>query len=226
MKTWDGGDLTGEWLFTYKIDGVRALKKDGKWYSRAGKELYNIPDVPYDDVEVYLGNWNDTVSAVRTKTFVAIPEDCIYSLNPIDHRLIRFMSPNPNSESIKVNLKIALEIGYEGLVLYQGDKVLKVKPIDTVDVRVCHLIEGKGKYTNMLGAVITPYGKVGTGFTDNDRAYFWLNKEEILDQIIEVSYMELTRDGKFRHPRFIRLREDKDTATHTPRIENNSPAGL
>jgi ATP-dependent DNA ligase len=96
--------------------------------------------------------------------------------------------------------------GYEGLVLRQGDRWLKVKPKETYDVLVTGIVEGTGKYAGKLGALITDMGKVGTGFTDKDREDLFTLP---INTIIEVECMELTPKGKFRHPRFIRVRYDK-----------------
>ena len=61
----------------------------------------------------------------------------------------------------------------------------------------------------VLGAFLTPMGKVGTGFTDGERGQFWRERNQLLSQMVEVSCMQVTSDGKFRHPRFVRLRPDK-----------------
>ena len=58
-----------------------------------------------------------------------------------------------------------------------------------------------------MGALLTEYGKVGTGFTDAQRETF--TKENSIGLLIEVEYMEMTGGLKFRHPRYIRIRHDK-----------------
>jgi ATP-dependent DNA ligase len=66
-----------------------------------------------------------------------------------------------------------------------------------------------------MGALQTAMGKVGTGFTDEDREHFWdldwnRNPDGTFKPVmIEVSCMQLTPDGKFRHPAFERIRYDK-----------------
>ncbi|MEE8597957.1 MAG: hypothetical protein V3S69_00265 [Dehalococcoidales bacterium] len=86
-----------------------------------------------------------------------------------------------------------------------------IKPSETHDVLVTDVIEGTGKYVGMMGALMTPMGKVGTGFTDADRKWFWdtriVNKD--LPLLIEVECMSVTKNGKFRHARFKRIRWDK-----------------
>lgn len=223
-KNWSGKDLKGVWHVTIKIDGVRALWNDGSgkgqcegdvgWYSRNGKPLYNLPRMPkgIKDVEVYCGGFKETIERVRAKTRyrpIAISE--LYSLDPLDKRLEGMMLTDPRANLIKEMMKGAIASGYEGLVLRQGDTWLKVKPTETYDVPVIDMLHGTGKHHGRMGALITPMGKVGTGFTDAEREDWWSNKFERTkgDTIIEVECMKLTDDGKFRHPRFVRLRPDK-----------------
>ena len=52
--------------------------------------------------------------------------------------------------------------------------------------------------------VILPHG-----FSDEEREDIWANQEKYGDAIIEVGAMSLTKDGKFRMPRFHRFRWDK-----------------
>ena len=61
-----------------------------------------------------------------------------------------------------------------------------------------------------MGALITEMGKVGTGFTDINREW-WADpcRDLPVPYIIEVECMGLTKNGKFRHPRFKRIRWDK-----------------
>jgi ATP-dependent DNA ligase len=74
-------------------------------------------------------------------------------------------------------------------------------------VKITGLQAGLGKHQGKLGAFLTDMGKVGTGLTDHERVLY--NTPDMIGQIIEVECMELTDDGKFRHPRFVRLRFDK-----------------
>lgn len=90
---------------------------------------------------------------------------------------------------------------------------IKIKPVNDVDLLVESLVQGEGKYSGMLGAVIVKHrGKrvnVGSGFSDEQRAEFWTNPMLLKGKIIEVQYHEETPDGSLRHPRFVRIREDK-----------------
>lgn len=79
--------------------------------------------------------------------------------------------------------------------------------IKTYNVEVTGLVAGKGRYLGKVGALITPMGRVSVGLTSEQRAEFVFIP---LGTIIEVECMELTKTGKFRRPRFVRLRPDKE----------------
>lgn len=225
-KPWNGKDLKGTWEFTLKIDGVRAFWVGDGWVSRNGKPLYNMPRVlnaqleSGEGFEVYCfapgrsskENYKATIERVRAKNKLRpIAADDLYSLSPLDVRLRRFAYLDPTKERIEYELQRALADGYEGLVLRQGDKWLKVKPIETYDVKVTGIIEGTGKHKGRMGALMTDMGKVGTGFSDFERIQWWEAEypEAVAGALIEVECMQLTPAGKFRHPRFVRIRYDK-----------------
>lgn len=221
----------GIWEITLKIDGVQAQYRSGVPTSRNGKPLYNLPSMKDGDYEVFLGDFKSSISACRTHEGKKIPSTNLYRLEPeIDTRLKFDKIINPTPEKIMELMQAALERGFEGLVLRgpNGER-LKVKDKDNYDVVVIGVIEGTGKFQGMMGALITPMGKVGTGFSNADRQKFWELRDYIegchncakkkatcrcphgpnYQMTIEVECMELTPDGKFRHPRFVRIREDK-----------------
>lgn len=239
-KPWKGNDLKGKFDITLKIDGVRMLRdKDGKPISRNGKPLYNLENVPMEitDAEIFYGSWETSITHVRSSVTDVGPVESqyVYSLFPtLDPRLYLGTVNNPTAEDINTALAIVVDQGHEGLVLReQGGKerLFKVKPHETYDVNVTGMIEGTGKHKGRMGALLTPKGKVGTGFTDKEREewYKWFTHQpctvfdefgdgpmeftlfgEARQPVIEVECWELTKDGKFRHPRYIRRRIDKE----------------
>lgn len=209
-KNYNGKPLKGEWLVSRKIDGVRALIGADGAYSRNGKPLFNLNHL-YEgarlDVEVFLGTWEATVSQVRSHAPNPVPRECVYSLDPLDARLILGTFLNPSPESIYEVMQREVDLGHEGIVLRQDQKWIKVKPLETYDVELTGIQPGTGKHEGRMGALLTPLGKVGTGFTDQQREE--LNNPIIIGELIEVECMSLTPSGKFRHPRFVRFRFDK-----------------
>lgn len=205
LKSWNNQPLKGEWLVTYKLDGVRAFVSNGQATSKAGKPLHNLSHIPDGDYEIYTGDWATSITAVRTKAGVPVDLADVYRLDPPAKMLIGPVLTNPEPEVISTMLDYALSLKYEGIVLRQGDVWLKVKPTTSYDVPILGFTEGKGRNTGKVGALVTSMGKVGTGLTDIDRLEFLTLP---IGTIIEVECMELTDNGKFRHPRFIRVRED------------------
>ena len=100
--------------------------------------------------------------------------------------------------------------------------LLKVKKFQTVDLRCVDIELGTGVNANRLGAITVefPYNgnlyqvKVGSGFTQEQRDYFWQNKNDILGKIVEVQYFEITQNQNggysLRFPVFCQVRNDKD----------------
>lgn len=92
---------------------------------------------------------------------------------------------------------------------------MKIKAADSVDIIVTGTQEGTGKAAGSLGALVCDFNgvsvNVGSGLSDDQRASFWANKDQLLGRIVEVLYHEITPDKSLRHPRFVRFR---DTLEH------------
>lgn len=89
--------------------------------------------------------------------------------------------------------------GFEGVMLNNIDSryevkrskdLIKIKDVKTVDLRVVDILQGTGKYAEMLGSAVVDYKGfrvgVGSGFSDYERSFFWDNQERLIGQIIEV----------------------------------------
>jgi len=108
-------------------------------------------------------------------------------------------------------------IGGEGLMLaransfYQSkrtDDLLKVKSYRDEEAVVLKYIPGKGKYIGLMGSLLveTKDGvrfKIGTGFTDKDRA-----EPPIIGSQITFRYRGRTKNGIPRFASFMRIRDD------------------
>lgn len=218
-RSWNGNRLDGEWLVTLKVDGIRAIWHDDVgWLSRANKPLYNIPSWQPGrprDCEVFVRTFRDTVRATRTRCrkedTPSISQEHLFGLAALDPRLHWGRLTDPDPATIRGQLQRANHRGYEGLVLRRGDLWLKVKPVETHDVAVTGCAEGNGKHRGRLGFVTTDKGAVGAGFSDAERKLLWADAKagRLVGEVIEVSCMQLTRDGRFRHPVFVRVRPDK-----------------
>ena len=119
-------------------------------------------------------------------------------------------------------------MGYEGIMINTADgmyrtkrvtDLLKVKSFKSADLLCLGVEEGTGRNAGRLGAILVEYKggvtKVGTGFTDEERDYFWNNVDEISGKIIETKFFEESMDEKteqvsMRFPVFVCVRNDKD----------------
>lgn len=116
---------------------------------------------------------------------------------------------------------------WEGLMLniadgyYQTKRtkdLLKIKEFFDADVVVKDVFEGEGKLKGTLGGIIVDYKgydvRVGTGFDDASRDYYWNNQDEIIGKVATVQYFEETNNQNddsisLRFPVFITVRQDK-----------------
>lgn len=210
-----GKDLKGLWQITLKIDGAR-MHRDSKGnpVSRAGKPLYNLDHIDKEitDAEVYDIDWETSMSLVRTSVNgKPVPREKVYSLDPLDARLDLGTFKDPDHAFLQRLMESKVDEGYEGLIVRQGNKWLKYKPSDSADVKVTGFQAGTGKHEGRMGALLTNYGKLGTGFDDKQREMFqeMFDKGELIGILVECQFMEWTKNGKMRHPVFVRIRDDK-----------------
>lgn len=142
---------------------------------------------------------------------------------------ITFIKPLYRGSSIDTLLSLLetyKEKGAEGLMVNLMDSnyefkrsktLLKVKVMQTADLRIVGFEEGQGKHSGKLGAVLVEYKsnivKVGSGFSDAEREYIWDNKQDYIEKIAEVQYFEETKNKEgglsLRFPVWKHLRADK-----------------
>lgn len=96
--------------------------------------------------------------------------------------------------------------GWEGLMLNKDTKwknkrnngILKVKSFKSADILCTGVVEGDGKYKNMLGLIKCDYKGfelgVGSGFNDSQRKYYWEHPEEIVGKIVQIKFKGETKN--------------------------------
>lgn len=115
--------------------------------------------------------------------------------------------------------------GWEGLMLNKDTKwknkrnngILKVKSFKHADILCTDIIEGEGKYKDTLGLIKCDYKGfelgVGSGFTDEQRNYYWNNRKEIVGKIVQIKFKGETKNKQgglsVQFPIFQCVREDK-----------------
>lgn len=208
-----------------KIDGVRILVRDGKMVTRNNKvppgleialtEGAKEKIMSLGDVELYNGDFlsmNGTL-AQHNPVPNSVDESMVYDLINLDERLDLYKVEEINHDMLQVDLKCAVDAGYEGLVIRTDtDHWYRVKPVATADVYVTGFFEEHDKHGNpkgQLGGFDTNYGKV-TAFSSNARIEFWRKPETYVGKMITVQFKELYWTGKFRYcVKFLNFRTDK-----------------
>jgi hypothetical protein len=228
--TYTGQKIKGYCELSYKIDGVRVLYRDGEFVTRNDKVPPGLDQAlsmeAYDklkankDCEIYLGSFHKSTGPLARHD----PEKgCIKAehIYPLDHGVASQFDPrlfvgsyeDISPELVANWLSIAVEMGYEGLVIRTDKRWYRVKPSHTADVIITGWFEQEDKHgypKGQLGGFTTNYGKV-TAFTDNLRKSLWDNPEQYVGKMMEVIYKELYDTGKFRYcVTFSRFRDDKD----------------
>ena len=147
-------------------------------------------------------------------------------------RIIRPLYIGNDMDEVLELLKVYKKLGAEGLMVNLMDapyefkrskNILKVKVMQTADLRIVGFEEGQGRNAGKLGAILVDFKggivKVGSGFTDFDREFIWKNQHLYINRVVEVSYFEISKDktGKesLRFPVFKEIRElGKEVSYH------------
>ena len=146
-------------------------------------------------------------------------------------RLVPMYGIAESTEQVYSVLEDVVNQNLEGLMLNsltglykfgkRSNDLLKVKKFDSCDIYCTGIEEGEGKYAGTLGKIICDYKgyqlRVGSGFTDEQRDYYWKHKSKIVNRIVEIKYFEESsdKDGNLslRFPVFKCVR-DKDEVSY------------
>ena len=99
----------------------------------------------------------------------------------------------------------------------RNNGILKVKSFKHADILCTDVIEGDGKYKGTLGLIKCDYKGyelgVGSGFTDEQRHYYWNHRDEIIGKIVQIKYKGETQNKQgglsVQFPIFQTVRYDK-----------------
>ena len=128
-------------------------------------------------------------------------------------------------------LEMANQRGYEGLCLNTNDiyeckrtnHLIKLKTFYSDDLRCIDVYEGSKELENSLGGIVVIYKnnkvKVGSGFTKEERDYYWNNKDKIIGKIVEVKYKGESHNKNnsnisLNFPIFVAVRLDKNEESY------------
>lgn len=120
--------------------------------------------------------------------------------------------------------------GWEGLMLNKDTKwknkrnngILKIKSFHHADILCKDIVKGDGKYKETLGLIKCDYKGyelgVGSGFTDEQRNYYWNNPNEIIGKIVQIKFKGETKNKNgglsVQFPIFEIVRNDKSEPSY------------
>jgi DNA ligase-1 len=170
------------------------------------------------------GSWDKPQSfrSEITRAWVEQHSDVLEHVTALSWETVDLDTPEGEARFVQLN-KAAVEGGYEGVLIKDPDAPyeckrshswLKAKPFIEVTLEVVAVEEGTGRNAGRLGALVCAGqddGKdirvnVGSGFTDDNRSQFWLARDSIVGNLVEVRADAVTQnqDGTYslRFPRY------------------------
>ena len=206
----------------YRIDGeitcghfqnlMRTISRKEDGIELAKDAIYNIFDIQlvnctFEKRQQYLERLRHIIAHKKLKHLRTVPGKIIQNMI----ELIAFYNET-------------LSAGFEGIIVKSLNGIyeyrrsyswMKMKPIETIDIKIISVEEGDGKYKNQLGAFICKLSngsevRVGSGLSDFDRKEYWMKQKQLIGKMIEVKYQELTKKSSLRFPIFKRFRQDKE----------------
>jgi hypothetical protein len=237
VRLFDGFVIQGEML---------ALDEEGQFMDRSLSNGYLNSDsidparvqfVAWDliDVQDFYNHSTKTTYNVRYKTLEQVISESNYPFVRLVNTKICY-----NADEVMEHFKEKREQGEEGTVIKDmktfwkdgtSKQQIKVKVIFDCDLEVVDLKEGTGKNVGRLGSIQCKSVdglmtvSVGTGLSDEQRAQFWENKEQLIGKILTAQANDVIKgvdensNWTLFLPRFVELREDKTEADSLDRIQ-------
>lgn len=203
MSRYEDGVYDGEVLAIGDYVDSDAQYKDTIKRSRVKGVKTGLKFVMYDFIE--LDEFKKGVSTIPCEERKEHLKELVENYGMSYSEYLNPLYIGHNSSILKPLCERLTLSGEEGIMINKADgkyqfkrtnEILKYKLFHEGDVLVTDIIEGDGKLKGTLGALKVIYmidgktytSKVGSGFTDKDRDYYWNNKDEILNKIIVVKY--------------------------------------
>ena len=163
-------------------------------------------------------------------------KECLHQLFKNSDKLewlqeVSILYQGTNTDMITQLLDEQIALQHEGVMVNLSDapyeckrtkSILKVKRMQTCDVRCIDIYEGSGDNKGKLGGITFEFeydGNIykcncGSGFSQEERVGFFSHPDKIVGKIVEIQYFEISSNQKdnnysMRFPVFKNLRLDK-----------------
>lgn len=224
--------LDGELLLTNRenVPSKMQYKATSKIVSTKDEEKHGITLNVFDMVSTE--EWKNQNCLMNYSERYEHLERLIFSENKSDLlKLVLNIVVTDDISKIEKCLKHAQKMNWEGVMVRfmdskyewkRSDNLLKVKPMQEMDVIIKDYEEGSNSYVGMLGAFICEidhpiFGniktKVGGGYSEDERKLFWKNRDSMIGRVISIQYFEVTESSStkqksVRFPEFLELKEE------------------
>ena len=219
-----------------KLNGCRCVSFNNKLFTRSGKEYtgldhiitdiqkFNLPDLVFDG-ELIRKNTDGKSDSENFQIGTGIANSKDTDKTCLEYIIFDCLPKNEfmAGESLfkygwrKKYLTDIIAKKIKDNKCKRTKELIKVKCFYDCDIKCVDIEQGTGKNANTLGSILCEYKnnfvKVGSGFTDEMRNYYWNNPNEIIGKIVTVKYKEETqnKDGSYslQFPVFQAVRFDK-----------------
>jgi len=189
------GIRTGVLFNIFDIIPIDEFKRGASKYTALNRKVLLGSMFGDEGVQYLRDDWAKLLVAFdlghKFRTIKAVP---ILGVVSTDEEITELVAPiwERGGEGIMLN---TFEGYYE---LKRSNSLLKVKYVESMDLKVVDIQEGTNKYEGMMGAAVVEYKGyrvgVGSGFSDEERQRFWDNPEEIIGKTIEVDTFGESKD--------------------------------
>ncbi|BCO17804.1 ATP-dependent DNA ligase [Alteromonas sp. KC3] len=204
-KDWPNVALDGElWIergqFEKTASVVLSYTPDTRWHHVA----FMAFDLPQSDLpfEARLKVLRRLIGDAKNVSLTLVEQYNLTSLHELEKTLDKVLAHS--GEGLMLHHKNALYLNG------RSEYLLKLKKFDDDEAKVISHVKGKGKYTDVLGALLvqTREGvifKLGSGFSDKER-----ENPPPVNSWVTFKYAGKTRNGKPRFASFLRQRPNAD----------------
>ncbi|MGL6185566.1 MAG: hypothetical protein ACRC1T_09340 [Clostridium chrysemydis] len=219
------GELLTQKLYKDSKDGYKAISKIARTKGKKNPNdicFHCFDCIPYDEFiegisqDDYIRRRFDLEKIIETDYIKVVKSLGIFTVDSPDLYTLLDEVVSNGGEGLMIN---EIDSKYE---TKRSTGILKMKKFHSCDLLCLDVLEGDGAFSGMLGSIVVDYKgfklNVGSGFTEEQRKYYWNNQDEIIGKIVEVKYFEETTNQNggisLRFPVFQWIRTDKSEPSY------------